>query len=68
MRHLTNAFLRARYWIRPDIREWLDGFGAFFAITLFFCLIASAHNGIVNRNPDFDVHRWWYPIYKAITK
>jgi hypothetical protein len=66
MRQLANAFVRVRYSIRSDIREWLDGFGAFIAITLFFCLIAAAHDGIVNRNRDFDAQRWWYPIYKTI--
>jgi hypothetical protein len=68
MRRLTNAFIRVRYWIRPGVRDWLDGFGAFFAITLLFCLIASAHNGIVNRNHDFDPQRWWYPIYETLMK
>lgn len=61
---LKRTFIRARYWIRPDVRAWLDGFGTFLAITLFFCLIAAAHNGIINRNKDFDAQRWWYPIYK----
>ena len=63
---MRRIFLRIRYSIRPDIRTWLDGFGLFFAITLFFCLIASAHNGIVNRNKQFDSQRWWYPIYVLV--
>ena len=40
---------RLRTWMKPEVREWLDGFGVFFAITLFFCLIAAAHDGIVDR-------------------
>jgi hypothetical protein len=36
MRKVAATFRRARYWIRPDVRNWLDGFGVFFAITLFF--------------------------------
>ena len=63
---MRRFFLRVRYSIRPDIRAWLDGFGAFFAITLFFCLIAAAHDGVVKRNTQFDKHRWWYPIYKTL--
>ena len=56
--------LRLRRWMNPEVRDWLDGFGLLFAITLFFCLIQSAHDGIVNRNRDFDSQRWWYPIYR----
>jgi hypothetical protein len=41
--------------------------GVFFAVTLFFCLIQSAHDGIVNRNRDFDSQRWWYPIYRMVS-
>jgi hypothetical protein len=52
--------------MKPDVRDWLDGFGAFFAVTLFFCLIQSAHDGIVNRNRAFDSQRWWYPVYRII--
>ncbi|KRR23717.1 hypothetical protein CQ13_26945 [Bradyrhizobium retamae] len=66
MRYAISAFLKVRYWIRPDVRAWLDGFGALFAITLFFCLIQSAHDGIANRNRDFDAQRWWFPIYKIL--
>lgn len=57
---------RIRTWVRPDIRRATDGVGLFFAITLFFCLIQSAHDGIVKRNRDFDQYRWWYPIYRAV--
>jgi len=57
---------RIRALIRSDVRQALDGIALYFAITLFFCLIASAINGVVNRNPDFDRYRWWYPIYKTI--
>jgi hypothetical protein len=62
MRHI----LRLRSWIKPEIRDGLDGLGVVFAITLFFCLIQSAHDGIVNRNHDFDSQRWWYPIYLIV--
>jgi hypothetical protein len=58
--------LRVRAWMKPEVRNWLDGFGTFLAITLFFCLIQAAHDGIVNRNRDFDSQRWWYPIYKML--
>ena len=37
--------LRLRRWMKPEVRDWLDGFGLLFAITLFFCLIQSAHDG-----------------------
>jgi hypothetical protein len=33
---------------------------------LFFCLIQAAHDGIVERNREFDPQRWWYPIYQLI--
>ena len=62
----TVKSIRAR--VRPDVRDALDGFGLFFAVTLFSCLIASAHNGIVNRNRDFDAERWWYPIYQTFAR
>ena len=29
--------LRLRRWMKPGVRDWLDGFGLLFAITLFFC-------------------------------
>ena len=51
--------------IRPDIRQAIDGFGVVFAVTLFFCLLNSAHDGIVNRNTQFDSQRWWYSVYRA---
>jgi hypothetical protein len=44
----------------------LDGFGLVFAITLFFCLIQSALDGIANRNRAYDKDRWWYPIYRLV--
>ncbi|NOJ40891.1 hypothetical protein [Bradyrhizobium australiense] len=56
--------LRAK--VRPDIRQAIDGFAVFFAMTLFFCLLNSAYDGIVNRNRQFDPQRWWYPIYQLI--
>jgi hypothetical protein len=56
--------LHLRSWMKPDVRDWLDGFGLFFA--LFFCLIQSAHDGIVNRNRTFDSQRWWYPAYRIV--
>ncbi len=61
-----RALKRLRARIRPDIREAIDGFGVLFAVTLFFCLIQAAHDGIVNRNRQFDPQRWWYPIYQLI--
>jgi hypothetical protein len=38
-----------------------------FAVTLFFCLLNSAYDGIANRNRQFDPQRWWYPVYQLIT-
>jgi hypothetical protein len=61
-----NYLKRLRSRIRPDIRTALDGLGLLFTITLLFCLIQSAHDGIVNRNPAFDNDRWWYPIYRTL--
>jgi hypothetical protein len=58
---------RLRTRIRPDIRQALDGVAFYFVITLFVCLIQSAHDGIVKRNPAFDQQRWWFPIYKGVT-
>ena len=58
---------RMRAWLKPEIRDWLDGFGMVVAITLFFCLIQAAHDGIVNRNRQFDSQRWWYPIHTVLT-
>jgi hypothetical protein len=56
---------RVRASIKPEIRGWLDGFGLFFAITLFFCLIQAAHDGITKRQRAFDDQRWWYPFYRT---
>ena len=56
---------RLRAWIRPSVRDGLDGLIAIFGITLFFCLVQSAHDGLVNRNRAFDSERWWYPLYNA---
>jgi hypothetical protein len=58
--------LRLRAGIKSEVRDGLDGFGVLFAVTLFFCLLQSAHDGIVKRNRDFDTQRWWYPIYRII--
>ena len=58
--------LRLRAWIKPEVRDGLDGLGVLLAITLFFCLLQSAHDGIVKRNRDFDSQRWWYPIYRIV--
>ena len=58
---------RLRAWVKPEVRDWLDGFAVFFAITLFFCLVQAAHDGIVNRNRSFDSQRWWYPVYKMLS-
>ena len=66
MRYIISAFLRLRHSIRPDVRGWLDGFGMIVAVTLFFCLLQSAHDGIAKRNPAFDSERWWFPIYRAL--
>jgi hypothetical protein len=41
-----RRLLRFRSWIKPEVRDGLDGLGLFFAITLFFCLIDSAHGVI----------------------
>jgi hypothetical protein len=61
-----NALKRLRARIRPDIRQSFDGFGVVFAVTLFFCLLNAAYDGIVNRNRQFDQYRWWYPIYQMV--
>ena len=61
-----RALKRLRARIRPDIRQAMDGFGVLFAVTLFFCLLNSAYDGIANRNRQFDPQRWWYPIYQLI--
>lgn len=68
MRYIANVFLRARYSIRPEIRTWLDGFGAFLAITLFFCLTASVIDWHQNRVRAFDKDAWWYPVAQMIRK
>ena len=34
------------------------GFGLFFTITPFFCLIQAAHSGTTNRQRAFDDQRW----------
>jgi hypothetical protein len=65
-RDVMRYLLRLRGWIKPEVRDWLDGVGVFFAITLFFCLAQSAHDGIANRNRDFDHQRWWLPIYRIV--
>ena len=54
--------------MKREVRYWLDGFGMFLAVTLFFCLLQSAHDRIANRNRDFDSRRWWYPIYRLIRR
>jgi hypothetical protein len=59
----VNVLKRLRSKIRPDIRQAIDGFGVVFAVTLF-CLLNSAHDGIANRNRQFDQQRWWYPVYQ----
>jgi hypothetical protein len=64
-RFVQHFLKQVRARVRPDIRQAIDGFGLLFAITLFFCLIQSAHDGIVNRNRAFDQQRWWYPIYRT---
>ena len=61
-----NALKKLRARIRPDIRQAIDGFGVLFAVTLFFCLLNSAHDGVVNRNRQLDPQRWWYPIYQLV--
>jgi len=61
---LLAPLWRTRAWIKPEVRAGLDGFAALFAVTLFFCLLQSAHDGVVNRNRTFDPQRWWYPIYQ----
>jgi hypothetical protein len=66
LRSLTKSIRRVRAYLKPEVRQWLDGFGVFFAITLFFCLIAAAPDGIVNRQRMFDSQRWWYPIYRML--
>jgi hypothetical protein len=38
----------------------------FFVTTILFCLIAAAHDGIVNRQHVFDSQRWWFPIYTML--
>jgi len=66
MRYVVNVFLRVRYSVRPDIRQWLDGFALFFGITLFFCLTAAIIDWHQNRIRAFDKDAWWYPIYMIL--
>ena len=61
-----NALKNLRARIRPDIRQAIDSFGVLVAVTLFFCLLNSAYDSIVNRNRQFDSQRWCYPIYRLI--
>jgi hypothetical protein len=61
-----RQFKRLRAWIKPEIREGLDAFAMFMAVVTFFGLIQAAHDGIANRNHDFDSGRWWYPVYKLV--
>ena len=63
-----HYLLRLRARINPEVRNGLDGFAVFLAVTLFFCLIQAAHDGIVNRNRDFDSQRWWYPVYRMLSE
>jgi hypothetical protein len=63
---MMRYLLRLRAWMKPEIRDGLDGLGVVFAVTLFFCLLQAAYDGVVNRNRDFDSQRWWFPIYQAI--
>jgi hypothetical protein len=63
---MMRYLLRLRAWIRPDVRGWLDGLGVFLAVTLFFCLLQSAHDDIAKRNRDFGSQRWWYPTYRPV--
>ena len=64
MRALLIRLSRCRTRMKPETRNGLDGFAVLFAITLFFCLVQSAHDGLAKRNRSFDPQRWWYPIYK----
>jgi len=66
LRSLAKSIRRVRAYLKPEVRQWLDGFGVFFAITLFFCLIAAAHDEIINRERMFDSQRWWYPVYRML--
>jgi hypothetical protein len=59
-------FWRLRYWIRPDVRQALDGFGVFFAITLFFCLLEGNHGSFIHHVTEQDQFRWWWPLYRAL--
>src|SRR4051794_40401273 len=59
---------RIRAKMNPSLREWLVGFGAVLSVTLFFSLLQSAHDGLVNRNREFDPQRWWYPIYRFLSE
>ena len=67
MSALMNTLRRIRSKVKPEVRQWLDGFGLFFAITLFFCLIQAAHDGITKRQRAFDDQRWWYPIHQFLS-
>jgi hypothetical protein len=57
---------RVRAYLKPEVRQWLDGFGVFFAITLFFCLAAALIDWHSNRIREFDKDQWWYPISQAL--
>lgn len=58
--------LRLRACIKPEVREGLDELGVLFAVTLFFCLIQAAYDGVVYRNRNFDSQRWWFPFYRMV--
>jgi hypothetical protein len=55
---MMRYLLRLRALMKPEIRDGLDGPGVVFAVTLFFRLLQAAHDGVVNRNRDFDSQRF----------
>jgi hypothetical protein len=44
MEKRPNFIVRLRAWQKPEVRYWLDAFGVFMAVTLFFCLIQFLHD------------------------
>lgn len=66
MRSFFSAIGAVRERIKPGLRDGIDGFGLYIAITLLFCLIAAAHDGVAKRQRAFDDQRWWVQIYKSL--
>jgi hypothetical protein len=47
----------------PELAGWLWGLLCDHPVLLSH---QSAHDGIMNRNREFDKDRWWYPLYRLV--